>query len=111
MLCSCSQPSKQNPSAKPSAVDSLNRQIEDFNGSRHSGVSPINQQITKVRHVPETHSVICFDLGGKQFIVLKQQDDGQFKGIVDVEYHDAAGGDEWSWGTQQVEFKLQKGQF
>jgi hypothetical protein len=98
------------------AIDSLNKQIEDFNATRdgNMGITPIDKRVSRVVHDPELDQVTTFDQEDKPFIVLKREPDGRFKGILEQPYHELAfsGPDgSHSWGNILAEFYLEKEMF
>ncbi len=100
--------------AESAAVVSLNQQIEEFNAKRtpgREGITPIAQRVTRVEHDKKLDQVVCFDENEQKFLVLKREPDGTFKGILEVNYHEAAfsgPGGSHSWGHVLVEFYLRK---
>ncbi len=104
------------PSSSSAAVDALNRQIEAFNATRstNAGVVPIHQRVSRVERDSALNQLAAFDQNGRIFLMLKQLPDGRFKGVLEQEYHEAAGSGpdgSHSWGSVMAEFFLDKGTF
>jgi hypothetical protein len=99
------------------AITALNKQIEKFNAERTPstmGISPIDQRVSRVRHDPKLDQVTSFSKDGKEFLVLKREPDGRFKGVLEVSYHQLVGSGpdgSHSWGHFLVEFYLKKEMF
>jgi hypothetical protein len=99
------------------AIKSLNLQIEKFNADRQPrtlGISPIDQLVSRVRYDPKLNQVISFSKDGKVFLVLKREPSGQYKGILEVHYHelvDSGQDGSHSWGHILAEFYLEKEMF
>lgn len=116
LLGGCAQPPAQPQSTNLVVVDSLNRQIEEFNAQRdgNMGISPIDKRVSRVVYESESEQVRTFDQEGKPFIILKKEPDGRFKGVLEQPYHQLAFSgpdDSHSWGHVLVEFYLEKGKF
>jgi ABC-type transporter lipoprotein component MlaA len=116
LLSGCAQPSSQPRQSYRDAVDSLNKQIEDFNATRdgNMGITPIDKRVSRVVHNPQLNQVATFDQNDKPFIILNREPDGRFKGILEQPYHQLAfsGPDgSHSWGHILAEFYLEKGMF
>lgn len=116
LLSGCAQPSSAPQQTDRIAVDSLNKQIADFNATRdgNMGITPIDKRVSRVVHDPELDQVTTFDQDDKPFIVLKREPDGRFKGILEQPYHQLAfsGPDgSHSWGHILAEFYLEKEMF
>jgi hypothetical protein len=98
------------------AIASLNKQIDDFNANRmpNMGVKPVDQRVSKVKYDPKLDQVLSFDRNEKEFLVLKRETDGRFKGVIEVPFHQLAGAEpdgSRSWGHVIAEFHLEKGTF
>ena len=120
IICSCTKDSLSNKPKKlqdeKAAVESLNKQIEEFNANRmpNMGVTPIDKRVSQVVYDPKRDQVTTFDKDGKRFLILKKQSDGKFKGILEQPYHQLVGsgpGGSHSWGHVLAEFYLKKGMF
>jgi len=104
------------PLPQSAAVDSLNEQIEKFNEDRpgNMGVSPIDSRVARIEYDAKLDQLACFDKDGEQFLVLKREPDGRYKGTIEVEFHELVGtgpDDSHSWGTVTAEFYLEEGVF
>ncbi len=102
--------------SESTAVASLNKQIIDFNDTRrpNMGVSPIERRVSRVIYDKERREVHCLDEDGTEFLILRRESDGRFKGIVKTPYHQAAfsgPGNSHSWGHVLAEFYLEKATF
>jgi hypothetical protein len=96
-------------------VANLNRQIEKFNAERNGsnpnmGVSPINQRVARIDYDGKQGIATCLDQQGERVLTLKRQEDGNFRGTIEVEYHQLVQpGKPHSWGHVTPEFLLPKG--
>ncbi|MCX6879655.1 MAG: carboxypeptidase-like regulatory domain-containing protein, partial [Verrucomicrobia bacterium] len=96
-------------------VAELNRQIEKFNAKRNGpnpdrGVFPIDQRVARIDYDGEQNIVTCLDQQGKNFLTLKRQEDGGFRGTIEVEFHELVQPDKpHRWGHVTAEFFLPKG--
>lgn len=116
MLFGCAQSPVQNQGAKLPAIDSMNRQISEFNANRipNMGVKPIDKRVSRVEHDPKLEQITTFDQNGKPFSVLKRQPDGRFKGVLEQPYHElpfSRPDGSHSWGHVFAEFYLEKEMF
>jgi hypothetical protein len=98
------------------AVDSLNKQIDEFNASRmpNMGVTPIDKRVSRVEFNPNSNSVTAFHQDNTTFLILKRETDGSFKGILKQPYHQLVGSGpdgSHSWGHILAEFHIKKGLF
>ena len=90
-------------------VANLNRQIERFNAERprDMGVFPIAERVSRVEHLAAQDIVKCFDQNGSAFLTLKRQEDGTFKGVLEVKFHEPFTPEKGSsWGYLLAEFFL-----
>lgn len=90
------------------AIRSLNQQIESFNANRQPdmGISPIEQRVARIKVDSEAGQIQCFDKKGHVLLTLQKQEDGRFKGILKVKYHELAKPEGHSWGHVHAEFYL-----
>lgn len=120
LLCGCAQQPVPAPQRDfSSAVDSLNKQIEEFNVNRMQpdptmGIFPIDKRVSRIEHDQKLDHVTAFDLDGNTFFVLKRESDGRFKGVIKQKFHQLAGAGpdgKHYWGHVMAEFYLEKGMF
>jgi len=118
ILSGCSRPLETSRQLGQAAVASLNKQIEEFNANRmpnsNMGVSPIERRVSRVEYDTKLNQLNTFDQDGKPFMVLKQESDGGFKGVLEQPYHQLVGSGpdgSHSWGKVMAEFHLEKDKF
>ena len=116
LLVGCAQPPAQDQQLGQTAIDSLNKQIVEFNANRNGNmrITPIVKRVSRVEHDRKLDQVTALDQDGTPFIILKKEPDGRFKGILEQPYHQLAfsGPDgSHSWGHVLAEFYLEKGLF
>ena len=120
VACGCSTTPAPKQSQLPqdgkAAVDLLNEQIKEFNDNRmpNMGVNPIDKRVSRIEHNPTLKHATAFYQDGKQFLILKLEPDGRFKGVLEQEYNQLVGSGadgSHSWGHVLAEFYLEKGMF
>jgi hypothetical protein len=117
LLFGCAkQPVQNQQPVSSAAIDSLNKQIEEFNTDRdgNMGITPIDKRVSRVEHDAKLDQVATFDQEDKPFIILKKQPDGRFKGVLEQPYHQLVGSGpdgSHSWGDILAEFYIEKGLF
>lgn len=118
LLSSCVNPPKQSQLANRAVVDSLNQQIEQFNTNRmrdpNMGISPLERRVSRVVYSSKLDQITSYDQDDNSFIILKREQDGGFKGVLEQPYHQAAftgPGGSHSWGNVLAEFYIKKEMF
>jgi len=92
-------------------VVNMNAQIERFNqeGRRlpfDSFTNRIEQRVSRIEHNQKEDVILCYDKQNKVFLTLKRQEDGRFKGTMEVKFEEVWKPEGHKWGSIIAEFIL-----